>query len=197
MDTITYKIITLGLYGVGKTCLLLRATQENSELPHEHKCTIGVDFKIRIHPLNNTNYKFIIWDTAGQERFFHINRLYYKETNAVLLVFDTGDRKSFEKINFFYYDFKQTYNQPCAFLLIGTKIDKSSREVSKNEGKNLAKTMSMPYIECSAFTGEGIDRIFDVVLKEIEVQKVTRSEIESFLISYPPPSKKKSVSKCC
>lgn len=197
MDTVTFKVITLGLYGVGKTCLLLKATQQDNELPLEYKCTIGVDFKVRVQSLNKTNYKFIIWDTAGQERFYHINRLYYKETNAVLLVFDTGCRKSFEKINFFYYDFKKHCEEPCAFLLIGTKIDRSLREISTDEGKKLGKSMGIPYVECSAYTGEGIEKIFDVILKEILIHKVTRKEIESFLISSSAPSKKKLVSRCC
>ena len=47
MDVITYKVITLGMYGVGKTCLLIRATQKDAEFSGSYKCTIGVDFRTK------------------------------------------------------------------------------------------------------------------------------------------------------
>lgn len=53
--------------GVGKSCLLLRFS-EDSFTP-SFITTIGIDFKIRTIELDGKRIKLQIWDTAGQERF--------------------------------------------------------------------------------------------------------------------------------
>jgi len=55
------------LIGVGKSCLLLRFS-EDSFTP-SFITTIGIDFKIRTIELDGKRIKLQIWDTAGQERF--------------------------------------------------------------------------------------------------------------------------------
>jgi small GTP-binding protein len=196
MDPITYKIITLGSYSVGKTCLLMRATQQDSDIPETYKCTIGVDFRIKFHSLNSILYKFAIWDTAGQERFQHINRLYYKGSHAVLLVYDVGNRESFEKVENYYYDFKHHCDDSPVFLIIANKIDRSVKKVTNDEGKRLADKLGVAFLEVSAFTGEGVEKIFDLVLKDLENCKVFKRDIESFLVK-EPKVKNRPVSKCC
>ena len=61
------KLIIIGDAGVGKTCLLLRFSEESYQ--NSHIATIGIDFKIRTINLDGKNVKVQIWDTAGQERF--------------------------------------------------------------------------------------------------------------------------------
>ena len=61
------KLIIIGDSEVGKTCLLLRFSEENFQ--NSHITTIGIDFKIRTINLDGKNVKVQIWDTAGQERF--------------------------------------------------------------------------------------------------------------------------------
>ena len=93
MEPVTYKIIMLGSFAVGKTCLLFKAAEPNWKPSNIYQCTIGVDFKTKHLDYNNKNYKLALWDTAGQERFFHINKLYYKDSNAVMLVYDITNRE--------------------------------------------------------------------------------------------------------
>ena len=64
------KLIIIGDAGVGKTCLLLRFAEENTQqFQNSHIATIGIDFKIKTINLDGKNVKVQIWDTAGQERF--------------------------------------------------------------------------------------------------------------------------------
>jgi small GTP-binding protein len=196
MEAQTYKIITLGSYGVGKTCLLLRATQDLAHFPQGYQCTIGVDFKTKFYDYNNESFKLTLWDTAGQERFYHINRLYYKDCDGVFLVFDVGDRESFNKIRFFYDDFLHHTGNRCAFVMIGNKIDQNSRKVTTDEAERLAFSLKMPLIECSAFTGENLSSVFDSIIQEIiEKRACTKPKMPSFIIQDKRP--KKPVSKCC
>ena len=196
MDLITYKVITLGMYGVGKTSLLIRATQRDAELSPNYKCTIGVDFRTKLHALNNNIYKLAIWDTAGQERFQHINRLYYKDSQAVILVYDVGNNESFRKVETYYHDFINHSDGSPVFILVANKIDKNLKKVTNDEGQKLADKIGISFVEASALTGEGVDSIFDIVLKELESSKCFRKDIESFLIK-PPSDQKHAISKCC
>lgn len=195
MEEIGYKIITLGSYGVGKTCILLGATQEVENFPLGYQCTIGVDFKSKLFSFNNHLYKLTLWDTAGQERFYHINRLYYKDCDAVFLVFDVSNAQSFEKIRFFYDDYKKISNIESAYVMIGNKIDKETRAVTYAAACQLAKGLNMPYIECSAYTGQGIDDIFGVVIEEIQKNRGKKEKKSSSIVV--EPNKKRAVGKCC
>jgi Ras-related protein Rab-1A len=58
------KDLLVGESGVGKSCLLLRYTDET--FSNTFISTIGVDFKMKKIRLNDRNVKLQIWDTAGQ-----------------------------------------------------------------------------------------------------------------------------------
>ncbi len=87
------KLLLIGDSGVGKSCCLLRFS-EDSFTP-SFITTIGIDFKIRTIDLDGKRVKLQIWDTAGQERFRTITTAYYRGAMGILLVYDVTDRKSF------------------------------------------------------------------------------------------------------
>ena len=87
------KLLLIGDSGVGKSCCLLRFS-EDSFTP-SFITTIGIDFKIRTIDLDGKRVKLQIWDTAGQERFRTITTAYYRGAMGILLVYDVTDEKSF------------------------------------------------------------------------------------------------------
>jgi small GTP-binding protein len=182
MEPPHYKIITLGSYGVGKTCILLKACDSEARLSSRYQCTIGVDFKTKVHSFKNQKYKFAIWDTAGQERFQTINRLYYKDTDAVFLVFDLTNRASFERINSLLDDFRSYSGSPCVSILIGNKNDKPLREIQDWEVTQMANQLQVPFLYCSAFTGENIDKIFDILIEQLSKKAAIKKNFESIII---------------
>ena len=92
----TVKIVIIGDSGVGKTNILLRFC--DNQFKTNYTSTIGVDFKIKIIPVEDCKIKLQIWDTAGQERFKNVNQTYYKGAIAVLLVYSIDDEKSFSNV---------------------------------------------------------------------------------------------------
>eukprot|EP01103_Thecamoeba_quadrilineata_P012069 TRINITY_DN3024_c0_g1_i1.p1 TRINITY_DN3024_c0_g1~~TRINITY_DN3024_c0_g1_i1.p1 ORF type:complete len:102 (+),score=1.57 TRINITY_DN3024_c0_g1_i1:34-339(+) len=62
-----YKLLIIGDSGVGKSCLLLRFSDDI--FTDSFISTIGVDFKIKTIDIGGSRVKLQIWDTAGQERF--------------------------------------------------------------------------------------------------------------------------------
>lgn len=100
------KLLLIGDSGVGKSCCLLRFS-EDSFTP-SFITTIGIDFKIRTIELDGKRVKLQIWDTAGQERFRTITTAYYRGAMGILLVYDVTDERSFNS--------KLLYNlHNCAF----------------------------------------------------------------------------------
>ena len=41
-------------------------------------------------------------------------------------------------------------------MLVGNKIDKSGRQIAKEEGADVAKAINAHFVEVSAQTGEGV-----------------------------------------
>jgi small GTP-binding protein len=164
------KVITLGPAGAGKTCLLMKATNEDYTCPLDYNCTIGVDFKVKMCIYGKTPVKLHIWDTAGQERFFQINRMYYRDVHAVLFIFDLSSAKSFESIDFYWKDFDdfagakgiQVYR-----VLVGNKCDISTQEVTTEQAQAWAQSHKVSYVSTSAKTGVNIPQLFDTLLTSV------------------------------
>lgn len=98
------KLLLIGDSGVGKSCCLLRFS-EDSFTP-SFITTIGIDFKIRTIELDGKRVKLQIWDTAGQERFRTITTAYYRGAMGILLVYDVTDERSFNSefsFSFFFF----------------------------------------------------------------------------------------------
>jgi Ras-related protein Rab-8A len=70
------KLLLIGDSGVGKSCLLLRYSDDS--FTSSFITTIGIDFKIKSILIGESKIKLQIWDTAGQERFRTITTAYYR-----------------------------------------------------------------------------------------------------------------------
>lgn len=170
------KILTIGESGVGKTCILLRYT--DNRFIKNHLTTIGKNFKIFIFlgidykskniTINNKSIKLKIWDTAGQERFRNITQQYYKNADGILLVFDVSDRSSFEKVRDWIKQI-QAYTQKdqIGVVLVGNKCDVENREVKSDEGEALASEYNLKYFETSALNNSNIEETFQHLAQEI------------------------------
>ena len=92
------KLVFIGDSSVGKTCLLMRFSE--NRFSSDHMPTIGIDFKIKMMNVDEKRIKMQLWDTAGQERFRQIARMYYNDTTGAFICFDLTDEDSFGAVNF-------------------------------------------------------------------------------------------------
>jgi Ras-related protein Rab-2A len=120
------KFIIVGDSGTGKTCLLLRFTDERFK--PDHDLTIGVEFGTKTLSLQQTSLKLQIWDTviarqAGQESYRSITRSYYRGAAVALLVFDLTSQLSFTHIGQWVREVRQNSNDATIVVLIGNKTD--------------------------------------------------------------------------
>lgn len=166
----TFKILTIGESGVGKTCLLLRYT--DNKFVKNYLTTIGIDFKVKLVNIHNKSVKLKIWDTAGQERFRNITQQYYKGADGIVLVYDVTDRESFEKISDWMKQINlYTQTDKIGIVLLGNKVDVEPRQVKSEEGSAIAKQYGVKHFETSAFTNLNVEESFKYLTEEIMGKK--------------------------
>lgn len=153
-----FKLIIIGDSGVGKSCLLMRFGDDS--YTDSYISTIGVDFKIKTVEVAGRTCKLQLWDTAGQDRFRTIVASYYRGCHGVVLVYDITDRESFEHVETWHQESQRLAPRQVFYLLVGTKSDRTEREVSEEEGQQLADRLGVLFSEVSAKTGRGVDAAF-------------------------------------
>ncbi|KFY26590.1 hypothetical protein V493_04000 [Pseudogymnoascus sp. VKM F-4281 (FW-2241)] len=171
------KLLLIGDSGVGKSCCLLRFS-EDSFTP-SFITTIGIDFKIRTIELDGKRVKLQIWDTAGQERFRTITTAYYRGAMGILLVYDVTDERSFNNIRTWFSNVEQHATEGVNKILIGNKCDwDDKRTVSTERGQALADELGIPFLEVSAKANINVEKAFFSLASDIKRRIVDSSKTE-------------------
>lgn len=154
-----FKLLLIGDSGVGKSCLLLRFT--DNTYTDSYISTIGVDFKIRTVEMDGKTVKLQIWDTAGQERFRTITSSYYRGAHGIIIAYDTTDLKSFENIKGWLAEVERYASETVVKILVGTKSDKvDKRQVMLEDAQAFADACNMVLVETSARRNERVEQLF-------------------------------------
>lgn len=192
------KLLLIGDSGVGKSCLLLRFS-EDSFTP-SFITTIGIDFKIRTIELDGKRIKLQIWDTAGQERFRTITTAYYRGAMGILLVYDVTDEKSFNNVRTWISNIEQYASEKVNKILIGNKCDWDERRViSEEQGRALADEFGIPFLEASAKSNVNVDNAFFCLARNIKKQQIDNQNHSILEKSNIQLDRMNSISKgnCC
>jgi len=176
-DQYAFKLILGGDGAVGKTSMVHRFVEDKFE--SDYKGTIGVSIMKKECEFEglDTNVRFVIWDLAGQTQFRRVRRTYLKNAEVGLLVFDVTRRETFESINDWNEDIKEAAPS-ISLILVGNKIDLTEqRDVSMEEGENLAEELGITYMETSAKTGENVDEAFRMLALGMIKSNFTAEEV--------------------
>ncbi|XP_074292788.1 ras-related protein RABA5a-like [Silene latifolia] len=161
-----FKIVLVGDSAVGKSNLLARFARD--EFYPSSKSTIGVEFQTQKIAIEGREIKAQIWDTAGQERFRAVTSAYYRGAVGALLVYDISSRQTFDSIGRWLHELHTHSDMNVVTILVGNKSDlREAREVPTAEGKALAETQGLFFIETSALDSSNVALAFQTVVKEI------------------------------
>jgi small GTP-binding protein len=172
------SFILIGDSTVEKTCFLNRYFK--NQFTETFLSTIGIDKEMKHVKVGNENYKLTVWDTAGQERFRCLPKKYYQNADGVLLLFDVTLEETFTSVSNWMKDVKDNSNKnisndannqsDISLYLIGNKIDKPDRVVSRERAEEMARSLGMKYFEVSCKLNMNIPEVMARMIMECHMK---------------------------
>ena len=152
-----YRVTFLGKKGSGKSAIIIQFTQncfiENYEVEYD------------------STYRKM-FSTNGEEGILDILEQVYTHPGCIensinlgegiVLAYSITSKESFDSISFFYEKILEIKgDSPYSLILVGNKCDlDKERQVSTEEGEELAQHMKCPFYEISAKTRKNIEECF-------------------------------------
>ena len=162
------NIMLLGNTEVGKTTFLQQYIKKTFK--EVGMMTVGVDSEtIDIIIDNKKKVKTKIWDTAGQEKYQAIFRAHYQKADGMILMYSVIERFSFDKIQDWINSIKDSSRKGITIFLISNKNDypEKQKEVTSEEGKALAKQLSLPFYEITSKDYSQVAQVMHDIVKEV------------------------------
>lgn len=174
-----YKLVVLGSGGVGKSALTVRFVQ--GIFVEKYDPTIEDSYRKQVE-IDSQQCVLEILDTAGTEQFTAMRDLYMKNGNGFLLVFAITQQATLNDLMALHEQIKRVKGvDHFPLVLVGNKCDmEKDRAVDRNHGRNLAQSLSCPYMETSAKNNINVKEVFESLVREINkkapdlTQKPTR-----------------------
>ena len=161
-----FKVVLVGDSFVGKTNIMSKYLK--NEFHEDSKATVGVEFGSRQFTIEGHSIKVQVWDTAGQERYKAITSAYYKGAKGAFVVYDITRKGSFESVERWVNDLLSSGDKKITILLIGNKCDlEEQRQITKEQGEEKAAKLDLAFLETSAFSGQNLDKAFEMMVNEI------------------------------
>jgi len=192
MSSMEYRIVVVGAGGVGKSALTVRFIQ--GTFVQKYDPTIEDSYRKQVE-IDGKACMLDIMDTAGQEEYSALRDQYMKTGQGFVLVYSIPSRASFEtaaKLRTHIARIKEDVAD-IPLVLVGNKVDlEDERNVTYEEGKELADKWKAGFIEASAKTNKHVNEIFHELVRLIN----------EFREKHPEPSNstrpggKKAGSRC-
>lgn len=167
MKKVDLKCVMLGKANVGKSCLVERFS--HNKFSPDIGPTVGAAFVAKDVQINKQKLTIGVWDTAGSERYASMTRHYYQGAEAAVVCYDMTDLGSWNKVKFWVGEILSA-SEDCILSIVGTKSDLLVKNggtfqsvVDPSVVKQYAQTIQARSTECSAKTGQNVEKIFHEV----------------------------------
>ena len=159
-EDLIFKMIIIGDFGVGKSCLTTQAIK--NKFDETHDATVGFEFMNFNVKLDDTIIKLQIWDTSGQEVYHSLVTSLYKNVSLAMIVYAIDSKESFVNINTWLKDLRLLSNPDVKIFLIGNKTDlEDDRIITTERAKKFANENNFDYFnETSAKLGSNTKEVF-------------------------------------
>ncbi|CAD8048978.1 unnamed protein product [Paramecium sonneborni] len=174
------QVVLTGDTKVGKTNILYKFTKNS--LPKQSIPTIGVEFCTKfITSSDNQQVKLQIWDTAGQDRYKSIIISHFRRSSGAIIVYDITQEKTFQSVINWLKDIRDQTDKDVVIMLVGNKKDivdqkEDERKISYGYASDFAQQNGLLFEEISAYTGENIEKIFNILAQAIIKRKIPEQQ---------------------
>ena len=161
---VRHIVALLGCEGTGKSAISVQWIE--SQFIDEWHPTVEDIYRKQLK-VDDIHCRIEIWDTSSDFNILGVQAEKYRSMGTCVLVYGINSRKSFDKLAA-YYLFAQGLSaaRKIMFSLIGNKIDlENERQVSTEEGEELAEAMGASFIESSAKTRHNMEKILSDLIK--------------------------------
>ena len=193
------RFVFIGDCGVGKTAFSNKLI--NGNYSNNHDTTIGVDYFSSTVTVNNSTIKCKIWDTSGLKSFVPLTQSYYKDIAGAVLFYDVNSKKTFDNLHFWINELN--LRGPSGYriskLLIGNKIDRSSRQVSYQQAQEFAEANGFIYVEMSIKEDDDVSDKLSIIVKDIYKNKAENKGLKIPIVKVVNLEKRRSgdTEWCC
>nr|AAF73473.1 Ras1p [Schizophyllum commune] len=185
-----WRVAVLGDGGVGKTALAVQFTLNC--FVETYDPTIEDAYRKQLVVDNKMCFVEVI-DTAGQEEYATLRDQWVPKGQGFILVYSIASRSTFDRLEVFRQSMRRVKRGDPIFMFVGNKCDKTyEREVSKEEGAQLARQFGCEFIETSAKTAQNVERLFTTLVRALRQTK----QIEAGPGGGPTKPKEKEKRKC-
>jgi GTPase KRas protein len=172
------KVTIWGPGGVGKTALCLR---------FERDC--WDDYYDPYYYAEDSHSTVEVFEIAGQEEYRELTDLWIRKADVILLVYSITSRSSFEELEFRRERIQRAKDDDSPMMfLVGNKCDREDeRQVSLEEGKQLAELWNVGFLETSAYTRINVFEAFDEIVRLARRKKFPANSEKAVIPALPIP----------
>ena len=157
-------IINIALVGdnkSGKTAFALRKTID--QFSENYEPSLEDSYETEIILKDKTKIKVKIFDTAGQDDFKSLRDKYLESSDAFIVVFSLTDQSSLRYAEEALKDLKYLHENGLKAVLVGNDCNSPNRKLKYDQGKQLADSYNIKYIETSAKENINVEEAFQVL----------------------------------
>ncbi|MFX0100033.1 MAG: Rab family GTPase [Candidatus Hodarchaeota archaeon] len=169
----TWKIVTGGAGGVGKTTFLHKYL--TGEFLPDTKLTVGVQFHSQVIERFENRVGLVLWDLGGQERFRFVQGRYIKGAVAALVFFDLSRYATLTQVPNWVEMIRENSSPLIPIILIGNKadlVDDEEIELASENAREIVKKLELTaYLSTSAKSGKNVVETIEYLVDNLLFEK--------------------------
>ncbi|EAL72420.1 Ras GTPase [Dictyostelium discoideum AX4] len=161
------RLCIMGDGGVGKTAVTIQFI--SNHFVYYYDPTIEDSYRKQC-VIDDQVYMLDILDTAGQDELTAMRDQWIRSCEGFVLVYSITSRSSFDQVQFFREQIIRVLDRDdVPIMMIGNKSDlDDERQVTYQEGKDLARCLGMSFMEVSAKSRANIEEVFNETVRSVK-----------------------------
>lgn len=151
------KVCMVGLFGVGKTCLVQQFV--HSIFSAKYHSTVGVKIDRKIVTLDGNEITLVLWDLAGRDGHEDITTSYLRGSHAILYVVDGTRKETYDQV----FELRELARNTIGEVPSAVALNKSDLtadwKIGAGEEHKLAD-LGWHAVRTSAKSGAGVEDAF-------------------------------------